>query len=117
MQSLRRTRQLARLVLAWFVLSIGAAVASPMVKPVQMELICSGAGIVKLLIKSDDGAPNTAVHALDCPLCLDLGSPLPLPRISVAPLQPLSDALPVYVAPVACEAAPSPRARGPPVLS
>ena len=44
MQTIRSLRWLARLVLAWFVLSIGVAVASPLVNPQGMELICSGSG-------------------------------------------------------------------------
>jgi hypothetical protein len=50
MQSLRAARFLVRLVAAWFVLSMAAAIASPLVKPQAMELICSGSGAVKLLI-------------------------------------------------------------------
>jgi hypothetical protein len=46
--ALRSARTLARLVLVWFVLSLGVAVASPMVNPKAMELICSGSGSVKV---------------------------------------------------------------------
>ena len=43
--------------LGWlvFVLSLGVAVASPMVNPKAMQLICSASGSVKLLVQSDDG--------------------------------------------------------------
>lgn len=55
MQSLRRARLLARLVLAWFLLSLGVAVASPIVLPQSMQLVCSASGSVKLVVSSADG--------------------------------------------------------------
>lgn len=117
MQVLRHTRYLARFVLAWFVLSIGAAVASPMVKPQAMELICSGAGSLKL-VQTDDGTQPASSHTLDCPLCSTLSAPPPLLRLGVEPVQPLAhvpQSLPA--APLAAlSAAPLP-ARGPPVFS
>ena len=51
---LRHGRFLARLVLAWFALAIGVAVASPLVKPQAIELVCSGNGAIKLLVKAGD---------------------------------------------------------------
>ncbi len=59
MQALRRAHILAKFVLVWFVLSIGAAIASPLIKPQAIELICSGSGAMKVLIKSDDGSATT----------------------------------------------------------
>jgi len=53
MHCLRSARTVARLVLAWFVLSLGVAVASPMVNPKAMQLICSASGSVKLLVPRD----------------------------------------------------------------
>ncbi|WP_048438486.1 hypothetical protein [Caenimonas sp. SL110] len=75
LQSLRRASFLARLVLAWFVLSIGAAVASPVVKPVGMELVCSASGAIKLVATGDDSTTAASSHTLDCPLCLIAGAP------------------------------------------
>jgi hypothetical protein len=49
MQALRDTRSLARLWLVWFALFVAAAVVSPIVRPVAAELICSGAGMAKLV--------------------------------------------------------------------
>jgi hypothetical protein len=85
MQSLRQAAFLARLVLAWFALAIGVAVASPLVKPQAIELICSGSGAMKVLVKGDDGKPAASHHTLDCPLCATLDAPppekpLPSPR-------------------------------------
>ena len=44
MPALRRAHRLASFVLIWFVLSLGVAVASPVVHPQAMELVCSAAG-------------------------------------------------------------------------
>lgn len=44
MSSLRHTKLLARFVLVWFALSIAAAIASPLVRPQALELICSLVG-------------------------------------------------------------------------
>ena len=37
-------------VLAWFVASMGMAIASPLVNPQSFEVICSGTGAIKLLV-------------------------------------------------------------------
>ena len=55
MQTLRHAHLLARFVLVWFVCALGVAVASPMVHPQAMELVCSSGGAVKLLVKTDNG--------------------------------------------------------------
>lgn len=47
---------LIRWALLWFALSLGAAIASPMVHPVSMELVCSASGSVKAIVHTDDGA-------------------------------------------------------------
>jgi hypothetical protein len=72
LQSLLNAHAIARFVLVGFVLSMAAAVASPMVKSPALELICSGAGAMTLMASADDGhTPTTSPlsHALDCPLC------------------------------------------------
>ena len=74
MQALRNASLLARLVLVWFALSLGVAVASPIVKPVAMQLVCSG-GVAKLVAQGDDGSQPVANHTLDCPLCASFGAP------------------------------------------
>ncbi|MDR3452428.1 MAG: DUF2946 domain-containing protein [Rhodoferax sp.] len=118
MHALRNAHFLARWVLACFVLAIGVAVASPLVKPQSMELVCSGAGAMKLLIKTDDGSQETSHHTLECPLCAALGAPPPQPRTVAEPFQPLSHVLrPIPAAHIAAlTAAPLP-ARGPPISS
>jgi hypothetical protein len=78
MHSLRNTRTLARLVLVWFALAVGVAVASPHVKPQGLVLVCSSAGVLKVLPASDDQAASAGLlHAFDCPLCVATAAPLP----------------------------------------
>lgn len=77
MQTLRRVRWLVRLVLAGFVMSIGVAVASPMLHPQALELICSGAGAIELRSHTDGGAGPQSGHQPDCPLCVQVGAPAP----------------------------------------
>lgn len=116
MQHLRNTSFLARLVLVWFVLAMGVATASPLVKPQAMELVCSGSGVVKLLVKTDGGLQELGSHALDCPLCLAAGVPPTAVQGQVAPLAPSHYVLRSIPATrgVAQAAAPLP-ARGPPL--
>ena len=57
LQTLRHANRLARLVLAWFVLSVGVAIASPWVHPQSMDMVCSSAGTMKLLVSGDDNTP------------------------------------------------------------
>lgn len=117
MHTLRHARLVARWVLVCFVMALGAAVASPLVKPQTMELVCSGAGTVKLIITGNDGG-SVGQHTLHCPLCASLGAPPPQLRVLAEPFQPLSYVMqPIVAAYIASlTAAPLP-ARGPPVFS
>ena len=79
MQLLRASSLLARLVLAWFVLSLGVAVASPLVNPQALELVCGTGSSAKLVVlNSDDLSVAADHHALDCPACLAATLPPPL---------------------------------------
>ena len=116
MQSLRSFTLLTRCVLVWFVVALGVAVASPLVKPQDLLLVCSASGAMKVLVQIDDGSVSEVVdNTVHCPLCATAGAPPPPPRVSVAPFQPLSFALlgipSAHIA--ARTAAPLP-ARGPP---
>ncbi|MBU0587076.1 MAG: DUF2946 domain-containing protein [Gammaproteobacteria bacterium] len=118
MQSLRNAHLLARFVLVWFALSIGAAVASPIINPQAMELICSGSGAMKVLIKTDDGVKEVSSHTLDCPLCANLGAPPPVVHLSAEPVQPLAYVLQtIPAADIASLTAAPPPGRGPPLFS
>lgn len=74
MQSLRNARFLARLVLAWMVLFVGIAVASPLVKPTAMEVVCSASGAY-VVVLTDDGLQSDNGTGMHCPLCLPLSAP------------------------------------------
>jgi hypothetical protein len=118
MHRLRHASFLARCVLAWFVLALGAAIASPIVQPQAMELICTGSGAMKVLVKTADGAPEASTHTLDCPLCATVGTPPPAARAVAEPHQPLAHALrPVAAAHITWFTAAPPPARGPPLAS
>lgn len=75
MQALRHAKHHASLVLAWFVFSLGVAVASPLMQTQSFTLVCSDAGTIKRLADSDEGAPQRVGHTLDCPLCVQLLAP------------------------------------------
>ncbi|MBL0252724.1 MAG: hypothetical protein IPQ12_09165 [Polaromonas sp.] len=66
MQTLRSAHHLARLVLVWFALSLGVAIASPVVNPQDLQMVCTGSGAMKLVVTNADGDQDTALaqHAL-----------------------------------------------------
>jgi hypothetical protein len=118
MQFLRNAHLLARFVLVWFALFIGAAIASPIVKPQAMTLICSGAGVMTMVVQTDDGSPALPRSAMDCPLCItNAAPPPPMVRLTAEPAQPLAYVLQSIPAArmASLTAAPLP-ARGPPAF-
>jgi hypothetical protein len=117
MQALRRARFLARLVLAWFALSLGVAIASPLVKPSDIEVICSGSGSIKLLIKGSTDTDKPAGHTLDCPLCASIAAPPPVVRTDLVFVPALGHVVqPIPAARIAAPTAAPLPARGPPRL-
>jgi hypothetical protein len=114
MQRLRHARFLARLVLAWFALAIGVAVAAPVVGAGSLELVCSGAAL-KLVVKTADGGTAPAGQMLDCPLCVHADAP---PGVVLSqPLVPrglVSLAVPAGTSRASPPTAAPPPARGPP---
>lgn len=118
MQTLRNAHLTARLVLVWFALSLGVAIASPIVKPKVMELICSGTGIMKLIVQTDDGATELASHTLDCPLCANLSAPPAVLLCGAGPAFDLPFAFePLEIARIASLLRGPWQARAPPVFS
>ena len=118
MQTLRRARTVTRFVLVWFALSIGVAIASPIIKPRAIELICSGSGAMKVLVKTDDGTLEPSGHTLDCPLCASSSAPPPVARQAAEPVQALAGVLRgIPAARMASRTAAPPPARGPPSFS
>lgn len=117
MSFLRASRCLTRLVLVWFALALGAAIASPLVKPQRLELVCSADGGARFQPSGDADGDAPARHLLDCALCLPAAPPsesaVPVPLVAHAggpvPLR-------AGVAVTASSGAPLP-ARGPPAIS
>ncbi len=118
METLRNFTLLARFVLVWMVLSLGAAVASPIVKPQNVFLICTGAGAMKVLIATEDGSiTEMGSSSMDCPLCATAGAPPPIAIGAVLPVQSLAYALQsIPSAHIAARTAAPLPARGPPQL-
>lgn len=114
----RHARNLVRLVLAWFVLSLSVAIASPVIHPQAFELVCSASGTVKVVVQTDDGAREFGASHLDCPMCMLVSGPPPVLQSIAAPaILPLSHIVQSIPAArlAAATAAPLP-ARGPPSL-
>ena len=82
MHALRKSSWLARLFLAWFALTLGAAIAAPLVERQAVVMLCAEGGAAKLLVMGADGKAVRAInpHTLHCPLCL--AGALPLPVVS-----------------------------------
>jgi hypothetical protein len=117
MQALRHATFLARLVLAWFALTLGVAIAAPMVNPQSMELVCSGAGAVKLVVKSDTGTAPASGHTLDCPLCVSFSAPPATAPVVAATSLPRGDLVALIPSSrIALRSAAPLPARGPPEL-
>jgi hypothetical protein len=118
LQSLRNAKHLVRWMLVWFALSLGVAVASPLVNPQATELICSGTGVMKLLVKNADGSSSEVTSRMpDCPLCATVSAPPPVATPVAMPAQPLGHVLQaVPAAHIAALTAAPPPGRGPPLF-
>ena len=81
-------------MLGWFMASLGVAVASPLVHPQSLQLVCSASGAVMLMVQADDGSVGAmGASGMDCPLCAPAGAP-PAPETAVVePPPPLAHAL------------------------
>ena len=120
LQSLRNAHRLTRFVLVWFALFVGAAVASPLVKPEAVQLVCSAIGGVKLVQVDAAGADEdgTVAHtALDCPACLPLIAPPAADVLAQLPTGHLSHVLQALPAARLASLLGQPwQARAPPIL-
>lgn len=117
MNALRNSRTAARLVLVWFAFFIGVATASPIVQPADIQMVCSAAGGMKLVIASEDGAEIKVSTGMDCPLCAAAAGPGPVNKFSFSKLSPLAHALQsIAAAHIALVSAPPLPSRGPPSL-
>lgn len=120
MQSHHTLRTLRLWVLAWFVMALGAAVASPLVAPRGMELVCSGSGTggARLVVKTAEGLVAADATGLDCPLCLATDAPPSTPP-AAAPTAAAPPFQPRFRTPLSArtEVALSPPARAPPLFN
>jgi hypothetical protein len=102
-------------VLLGLLLAFAAALASPLVQPKSIELLCTGTGSVKLLVGGADDADTNASMAPDCTLCVQAS--LPPPTYVIPAATPYSMAHVLHIAelsPAALRAAPPLPPRGPP---
>ena len=90
MSAPRSVRRIARWVLMAFAVSLGLAIASPMVNPRAMALVCSGAGLMKLVSQTDDATAAYGSPTLDCPLCAEASAPPPVLELGGEPVLALS---------------------------
>ncbi len=112
MNRLRNAMQLTRFVLVWFALSVGVAIASPLVSPKGVDMVCSSAGAMKLVVQGDDEVANLT---LDCPLCTAMSAPPPAFNTTFTQPSPLAHVLqPIAAARMAAITAPPLPSRGPP---
>ena len=90
MQYLRNTANIIRFVLIWFALSLGVAIASPMVQPKAMDMVCTSTGMQSLA--SPDAPADTSgnMAPMACGFCVvhaQLACDLPTPQVPAwAPL-------------------------------
>ena len=116
MQQLRHAAQLTRLVLVWFALSVGVAIASPVLNPKGVDMVCTGTGVMKLVVQGDDDSAASA-KTMDCPLCTPMAAPPPEFNTTLTQPSPLAHALqPLAAAHIAAITAPPLPSRGPPEL-
>jgi hypothetical protein len=115
MKTLRSTIRLRWYVLAWLAFCLGVAVASPLVQPKAMNLVCSSASGIKLVVSTDEGSVKLGSMGVDCPLCLLEATPPELPNTRLSTLLPLArQPLPLSCVPVVVATAAPPPARAPP---
>jgi hypothetical protein len=117
MDYLRQTKTLARFVLVWFVMSVGVAMASPLVAPKSLDLVCTTGGAMKMVTSDDSEKTEPTAHSMYCALCMAVG--IPTDPISSQFIKPssLAHALqPIAAAHIAAATAPPLPSRGPPVL-
>jgi len=115
MLTLRSSKLIAKLVLVWFALFLGSAIASTVIKPGNLQMVCSTGGIMKMVDTSSDEGEIKASASMDCPLCASVTTPPPPLTVHFEKLSPLAHALhPIAAAHIASVTAPPLPSRGPP---
>jgi hypothetical protein len=117
MQALRNSKFIASLVLVWFALYLGSALASTVIQPSNMQMVCTNDGGMKIVDMGGDGEELKVSVSMDCPLCASVTPPPPPLAVYFQQNSPLAYALqPIAVAHIASLTAPPLPSRGPPAL-
>jgi hypothetical protein len=117
MQFLRNTTNIIRFVLVWFALSLGVAIASPIVQPKALDMVCTSTGSMKLVVQGDEDSSYSVSPTLDCPLCATVSAPPTVLNTALTQPSPHSHALlPAVAAHIASLVAPPLPSRGPPTF-
>lgn len=117
LHTLRNTPWLAKLALLWLVMTLGVAVASPMVNPQQELLICTSVGMAKVVLADDGSVTTNPVTQAHCPLCISAGVPPGFVSPVFEAVLPLGRVLQsIPAAHLAALTAAPPPSRGPPNL-
>ena len=114
MQTLRNAKFITRLVLVWFALFLGSAIASTIVNPGSLQMVCSSGGSMKLVDSNGDSDAKLTAN-MDCPLCAAVTGPPPSKSVQFEKFSPLAHSLhPIAAAHIASVTAPPLPSRGPP---
>jgi len=114
-EKLRSSKRIASLVLAWFALFLGSAVAATVIKPGGMQFVCSAGGGMKMVDVDGDGGDAKASARMDCPLCATVVPPPTRLNSLFTKPSALAHALhPIAAAHIAALTAPPLPSRGPP---
>ena len=119
MNRLRNALEITRFVLVWFALSVGVAIASPLVNPKGIDMVCSSGGTMKMVVQGQGDADHAKASSLtmDCPLCVAVSAPPPVFNTTLTQPSPLAHATqPTVAAHIAAITAPPLPSRGPPAL-
>lgn len=116
MRCLSHSRIVARLVLAWYALFVGVSIASPLIEPATLQMVCSMG--MKMVLVDGEGATTDEAPGLDCPLCAPYAPNTATSAVSFAPADALAHALRPAVAAHLAWLTRSPLpARGPPAAA
>ena len=117
MNALRSSKLIASIVLAWFALFLASAVASPVIKPGGVQMVCSAGGGMKMINVDGHGGEVKASASMDCPLCASVVAPPSRPSSLFIKPSALEHALhTIAAAHIAALTAPPLPSRGPPSL-
>jgi hypothetical protein len=106
------------LVLVWFALFIGAAIAAPIVHPTETQMVCSSTGGMKMVAMDSEGGDAYTATSMDCPLCTAVAIPLQAASVRFEKPSVLAHSLqPLAAAHIASVTAPPLPSRGPPSIS